>query len=235
MIRRRTLIAALITAASILALGIAVRSNVIEGERMPRPEGVNQASGTALLVLDMQLDFLSSTGKFPVDQDQARDVTNVVNRLLAEAKHRDWTPIIVVNSYLAWEFFNLFRNGAAIAGSAGAALDPAVNAGDASHFTKRVGDAFSNPALVDYLRIHNIGRVIITGVYAEACVTSTAGGAARHGLTPIVVANAVASSSDKKRETALSSLRANDVVVANSDDVLDSNWALWRTVATPAR
>jgi nicotinamidase-related amidase len=219
MMRRRTTIAALSIAVTIVALGIAVKSNVIEGGHMPGPEGMNQASGTALLVLDMQLDFLSATGKFPVDKDQARNVTNVVNRLLAEAKDRGWTPIIILNSYSAWDIFNLFRNGAAIAGSAGAALDPAVNAGDAPHFTKRVGDAFSNPALVDYLRTHDIGRVIITGVYAEACVTATAAGAAHHGLTPIVVANAVASGSDKKREAALSSLRANHVVVANSDDI----------------
>jgi nicotinamidase/pyrazinamidase len=235
MITRRTIISALTGAGAILALSIAVKSNVIQGGIMPGGEGMSQASGTALLVLDMQLDFLSATGKFPVDKDQAHDVTDVVNMLLAGAKDRGWTPIVIVNSYSAWDFFNLFRNRAAIEGSSGAALDPRVNVGDAPYFTKRVGNAFSNPALVDYLRTHEIGHVIIAGVYAEACVTSTAEGAVRHGLTPIVVANAVASRSDKRREAALSSLRANDVVVANSDDLLDGNWALWRAAATPAR
>jgi nicotinamidase-related amidase len=181
-----------------------------------------QAGKTALLILDMQLDFLQVSGKLPVAQDQVPNLIVVVNKLLGGAAERGWIPLNIVNDYSSWDITNLFRNYAAISGTPGAALDPRVQMDGARRFTKNVSDAFTNPELVKFIDSNRIGKVIIGGVFAEACVTSTARGAIRRGLTPFVVSDAVASGSDAVRDAAITSLRSTGVIVASSSEIFDS-------------
>ncbi len=60
-------------------------------------------------------------------------------------------------------------------------------------FTKSKGDAFTNPALQQYLISKRIGTLYITGLAAEACVDKTVKGAAAKGYRVKVIKEAVLS------------------------------------------
>jgi len=176
----------------------------------------------ALLVLDMQRDFLEAQGRFPVDQGQAPSVIWSVNTLLAAAARQGWLIAAVYNSYSPWDVENLFRNFAALRDSAGAAFDPRVEVQHLPRFAKSEPDAFSNPALGAFLRKNGAETVAIAGVFAEACVTYTAMGAARSGFRPVVVSDAVASGSEERRASALETLKARSISVETVRDLVGS-------------
>jgi len=176
----------------------------------------------ALLVLDMQRDFLEAHGRLPVDQEQALNVIQSVNALLAAGARQEWLMVAVYNSYSPWDVENLFRNFAAVQGSAGAEFDPRVELQDLPRFAKSEPDAFSNPALGAFLRKNGAETVAIVGLFAEACVTYTALGAARSGFHPIVISDAVASGSDESRASALEALKARSMLVETVRDLVGS-------------
>jgi nicotinamidase-related amidase len=193
------------TVLGFLALGI--------GVAFDHAEAGAAGQSTALLVLDMQRDFLRADGRYPVDRGQAEQVIAAVNRLISLARKRGWPTMAIVNAYAWWDPNNLTRNFAAVAGSPGGAIDPRVQLA-APTFSKREPNAFSNPDLLKRLRDLGVRRVIIAGVYADACVAATARGALRVGLTPIVIADAVASRSEAARTRALTTLKGAGVGVA---------------------
>jgi len=61
---------------------------------------------------------------------------------------------------------------------------------DEPTFGKRVGDAFSNPALIEWIATQGAGEVILTGAQTDQCVTATVAGAIAKGLKVTVVADA---------------------------------------------
>jgi nicotinamidase-related amidase len=68
-------------------------------------------------------------------------------------------------------------------------------------------DAFCNPDLVALLEVEEVGQVRLTGLYAKACITATAKGALKRGLSVQVIGDATACSSEKSRRAALDKLR----------------------------
>ena len=75
-----------------------------------------------------------------------------------------------------------FASGAAMKNSFGSALDPLVTRiAGAPYFAKHRGDAFSNDALERFLVSNDIGRVVLAGVYADACIYCTARSAINRG------------------------------------------------------
>ena len=57
-------------------------------------------------------------------------------------------------------------------------------------FSKRVGDAFSQPALVDWLAQLGVTSVILVGAQTDQCVAATVNGAIGRGLGVTVVGDA---------------------------------------------
>ncbi|MGH8012177.1 MAG: cysteine hydrolase family protein [Candidatus Binataceae bacterium] len=185
--------------------------------------GANPAmphAGTiALLVLDLQVDFLDRNGRMPIAQDQIGPVLANSNRVIEAATPHRIVIAYVGNEYTRWDLpGNWFRHNAARAGTPGAALDSRLKrVATAPYFPKRQGDAFSNPELGRFLRAHHITHVVICGVYADACITATAREALRRGFTVTVLADAVGAASDSARQSALAKLsRAGAEVQATS-------------------
>ena len=76
-------------------------------------------------------------------------------------------------------------------GAAGWPVWPALGqADDEPTFAKRVGDAFSQPALVDWLANQGAVEVVLLGAQTNECVASTVRGALERGLQVTVVADA---------------------------------------------
>jgi nicotinamidase-related amidase len=84
--------------------------------------------------------------------------------------------------------------------AAGEALEPNTSgwhilpalarAEDEPIFSKRVANAFSQPALVDWLARLGVTKVILVGAQTDECVTATVNGARSRGLAVTVVGDA---------------------------------------------
>ncbi len=129
------------------------------------PISTGLQSKPALIVVDMQKDFIYPTGRLPVDQQQAQAMIQPINELINRFKRNDLTVIYVGNEYPEATFIvKWFLNCATLKGSAGAELIPEIDRINDLYFPKDQSDAFSNPAFDQLLRNLNISEVIITGV-----------------------------------------------------------------------
>jgi nicotinamidase/pyrazinamidase len=156
--------------------------------RAPSPVG-----RAALLVLDLQVDFVDPAGRLPISRDQISPVLAAANRAIAAAKSEHLAVAYIGNEYGFWDIpGNWFRRGAAMKSSFGSALDPLVTRiAGTPYFAKHRGDAFSNDALGRFLVSNDIGRVVLAGVYADACIYCTARSAINRGYRVTVLADAV--------------------------------------------
>ena len=57
-------------------------------------------------------------------------------------------------------------------------------------FSKTVGAAFSQPALVDWIAEQGVGEVVLLGAQSDQCVAATVKGGLERGLNVTVVADA---------------------------------------------
>ncbi len=177
---------------------------------------------TALLVLDLQVDFVAPNGRMPIAGDQIDQVLAASNRVIKTAAARDLPIVYIGNEYTRWDIpGNWFRRDAARAGTPGAALDPRLKKiAGAPYFPKHRGDAFSNPDLQRFLRSHHIGRIVLCGVYAGDCVTATARGAMSKGLAVVILSDAVGAASDTDRQSALAKLAQSGAQIETSDQFI---------------
>ncbi|SFA87112.1 Nicotinamidase-related amidase [Bacillus sp. cl95] len=178
---------------------------------------------TALLVLDMQKDFISENGKFLVAKHQIEPMLEKVNSLIKHAKSHHTPVVYVGNEFRKSQFIsNFFRSHAATKGEQGAELDQRLNVINNIYFSKHKGDALSNKKLVSYLHSLQIREVIIVGVYAEGCVLATAKGCLRNDFSVVVISDAVAGASDQKKKASLLKLSSLGVNVKESSQWLES-------------
>lgn len=170
----------------------------------------------AVLLLDLQFDFLDERGKMPVSRDRADTVIRAANLILAGRALQGALPVLIVNRFPPTErVANLFRRGAALEGSAGAELDARVGPLDGVPvFAKHQASAFSNPDLAVFLRARGVDRVFVGGVMAEACVRATVAGARRKGFQVYVLEDAIASRLPWLQRMALWAMRRAGAKVA---------------------
>jgi nicotinamidase-related amidase len=167
-------------------------------------------SDTAVLLMDLQRDFLEQAGgRMPVDPGGAESVIEVANDILAGGRLAGALLVLVRTEFPRSDRLgNLFRHGAAIAGSPGASIDPRIHQrGDVEVIVKCRPSAFTNARLEPLLRDHGIRVVYVLGVFAEACVRATACDALARGFSVRIIEDAVASSSRARRWFGLWAMR----------------------------
>lgn len=155
---------------------------------------------TALLLIDFQRDFIHPEGRMPVHTEHMQPMFTHTRAALESARDAGWPIAAIVNAFHRWDPGNLFRRFAAVEGSPGAALDDRMDLSDATVFSKRRGDAFSNPELHAWLQSQKVERVVLCGVYANGCVAATARGALKLGYRVTVLTDAIAAGSDAALE-----------------------------------
>lgn len=177
---------------------------------------------TALLLLDLQRDFLDANGRMPVGTRNADLVIASANRLLVHAERVGWTPIPIRNEFRKEDWIgNLLRKGSAIEGSSGAEIDPRVQLpASVSTLPKSKSDAFSNPALGEMLARARIRRIVILGVMAEGCVRTTVWSARNGGLSVTVVSDGIASSREFLKRLAVMSMHRAGARLEKCDKIL---------------
>ena len=164
---------------------------------------------SAVLLMDLQADFLARDGRLPVDQAEVGRIIATANAVLGGLLLPDALPVLVLNQFPASDrVANFFRHDAAVAGSAGAQLDSRIQArADIATITKASSSAFTNPQLVKLLRAHGVQQLTIFGVFAEGCVRATALDAIRHGYQVTVPDDAIGSNANVKRRFASWAMR----------------------------
>jgi nicotinamidase-related amidase len=178
---------------------------------------------TALLLLDLQRDFLETTGRMPISAGNADKVIASANRLARHAESAGWKQIFIKNEFRKSDWIgNLFRRRAAIEGSVGAEIDPRVIfPASSAVIAKSSPDAFTNPSLADALRIAGIRQIVILGVMAEGCVRATVKSARNRGFSVTVVADGVASSRDVLKRFGLKSMQKAGASVRECSEILE--------------
>jgi nicotinamidase-related amidase len=168
----------------------------------------------ALLLLDFQRDFLADDGRMPVARGHVTPVLAAARRAADQAVLAGDLVVKVGNEFRRRDVIgNQVRRRAAVAGSAGTAWDERIDVDVAIYVPKAAASAFTNPALTAALEERGIRHVTIAGLFAKGCVRATAQAALRRGLTVEVLGDAVACSSDKSRERALTRLADRGVHV----------------------
>ncbi len=187
------------------------------------PIGPYETPTTALIVLDLQRDLLEADGRLPVKQSQVEPLLETATALHAAARAQGLPIIRVENLYTSADVGNPFRNGATVRGTPGATWDPRAPIDADAMFEKDAPDAFTNPAFDAALRERQVTHLVITGVFADGCVTWTTRGALNRGYRVTLVRSGVAAGTDKARTAALDALQAEGVTIADGLDGM--RWA----------
>jgi nicotinamidase-related amidase len=164
---------------------------------------------SAVLLIDLQRDFLEKDGRMPVESRGALAVIKAANAVLSGKILPESLPVLIVNQFSpSARMANFFRRKAAIVGSSGAAIDTRVRFYDTVPvFSKATASAFSNPALEDYLHQQEVKKIYAVGVFAEGCVRATMIDAMRRGFVVRVLEDAIASNAAWKKRFALYSMK----------------------------
>jgi nicotinamidase/pyrazinamidase len=169
----------------------------------------------ALLVIDMQIDYVDEKGKFPIEIDQINNLIETVNMIIDDFQKNNYVIIYVRNNFRKNDIRNIFRNYAAIEGTSGAEIHPGINIASENIFDKYSPSALSNNDLKNFLMQNQINELFLCGVMADVneCVGQTALDALNNGYMVNYIGNAVGSSSIKNIERAIDKLRKRGIKI----------------------
>ena len=151
----------------------------------------------ALLVVDIQDDFTGPNARMPVDPKQAADMISNLNKIIDRSKEMQLLVVYIGNEYPGYNLFNIFRNFAAVKGTAGVKMDNRLHITTNNYFSKHKGNAFSNPLLEKFLKQLHITQLYIGGVYADGCIYATVKGAVKHHYKTTVLTDCIAAKTAK--------------------------------------
>jgi nicotinamidase-related amidase len=189
-----------------LMLGLGIATAGCEGEYNPAPEP--KGPGTALMLIDLQRDYLQADGRRPVSQDQVEPMIKAVNGMIAAMRKAPMPVIYVIDEYSPFQFVaGLSNNWAAQRYEAGSAIDPRVTGTGGVFFRKQYKNIFRNDQFLLHMKIIDSGTLAVAGVYADSSVLAAVEQALKRGYHVIVISDAVAAESDQARDAALNQMR----------------------------
>jgi len=150
---------------------------------------------TALLLVDLQHDFLSRPGLLPALQDIAGPISDVLAFARASGMPVGHVHTRVETSGADrmphWQHADLWE---CVAGTPGVEAPPQFAAREAEPvFYKQYFSGFGNPGLDTWLRSAQVDAIWLAGVYTHSCVRATAMDAYERGYQVTVLADGVAS------------------------------------------
>lgn len=165
---------------------------------------------TALIVIDMQNDYLWDKRK-PKFAYDTKGLTAAVNELIHEYHDKE-QDVIYIRHIIQDLPTNRLIFGFSIAGTKGAELYDGLDIVSDHCFDKLVGDALSNKQLRELIDKKGYKELHLCGLDECGCVTSTALGAAKRGITAKIIRRGTASVfPEKKIEKAHQKLRKANV------------------------
>jgi nicotinamidase/pyrazinamidase len=196
----------LIVIANLVIFGI-IASKVTEGV----PIENRDPDRVALLVIDIQEGTTGSASATEAYMEQSETLITHVNRLAADAVEKEW-PIVWVVSEVANPLINLV-NSTMAKGSVGASLDKRLDATSDYLLVKRKNDPFTNPDLDRILEEEKIGSLVVVGLDAAHCISSTIEAALNRGYQIIVIEEAVITDDEEVKAEILLQFREMGVEI----------------------
>ena len=140
----------------------------------------------ALLVIDMQKDYLWDKRKKMFNYDTDKLVGNV-NRLTSSYKEKGYDIIYIkhILSKLMWGV------GFSIEGTEGAELSDGLEVISDLCFEKNHSDTYTAKAFREHMKAQDYGEVAICGLDECGCVGATAKGAAKTGVKVVMIENCI--------------------------------------------
>jgi len=160
----------------------------------------------ALLVIDMQIDYIGEEAKFPIEKSQIENLIITINKIIDEYHRKDYSIIYLRRVFRKNDIGNFSRNYACLEGTFGVEIDPKINIVSQNIFDKYAPDSFSSNAFENYLTENRINELYLCGVMADECVYETALGGYNRNYKINYIANAVGSTSVKNIEKAIDKL-----------------------------
>lgn len=154
----------------------------------------------ALLVIDMQNDYLCKTRQQQFTYDTAHLVSSV-NSLIHKQQH-EGQDVIYIRHIICDLPTNRLLFGYSIAGTEGAKLYDGLEIVSDARFDKYLPDALSNRALVRLIREEGYDTLLLCGLDECGCVAATALGAARRGIKATIMREATATICTEKKVAA---------------------------------
>jgi nicotinamidase-related amidase len=161
----------------------------------------------ALLVIDMQIDYIGENAKYPVENNQIKNLINTTNKIINDFYQKNYTIIYLRRIFKENDFKNKFNNYAAIEGTVGAEIDPRINIVSNNIFDKYDASAFSSIDFENCLINNQIDELYLCGVMADQCVFETALDGHNKGYNVNYFVNAVGSTNVRNIEKAIKKLR----------------------------
>lgn len=149
----------------------------------------------ALLVIDVQEDFMGLKGKQPVLYKSVEPQIAAINGLIERAT-KAGLKIAYVRHMYDNNVLTRLLIGRDLEGMPGTETDARIKIVSKNDFTKKISDAFSNPRLDDFLTANKVNELYLVGLDAAYCVYNTAKGALNRGYKVTVVTDAVMTRKD---------------------------------------
>ncbi len=140
---------------------------------------------TALLVIDMQNDYLWEKRKERFSYDTAKLVASV-NELIREYHNKN-QDVIYIRHIIQNLFTNRLLFGYSIAGTEGAELYSGLDIVSDYCFDKYLGDALTSRKLNKFIREKSYEMLHFCGLDECGCVAATALGAVKRGINAAVI------------------------------------------------
>lgn len=184
------------------------------------------AAQTALLVIDLQVDFLSPTGYFArkgYDPAPLRAIIPTVNAVIGQARRAGCLVIHTRQGYRAdladmtpYEKWRRRRGGmegsdVLLRSSPGFQIDPAVDVSASDYIVdKTCNGAFTYTELEHVLRARDITHLLFTGCTTDVCVHTTLREACDRNFQCLTVEDGVASGDRLAHEAGLHMITVED-------------------------
>jgi nicotinamidase-related amidase len=142
----------------------------------------------ALVILDMLNDFVDGTLANPAAKAIIEPIASLAERA---RQHEDWVVIFANDAHQQGDLEFAVFGEHALAGTAGAEVVPELRPqGDDIIVPKRFYSAFTQTDLDATVRVHGIGRMVITGQHTNCCCRHTSYDAFQRGIEVVAVEDA---------------------------------------------
>jgi len=183
---------------------VSCTSNVVKIGNYDNPQ-------KALLVIDMQIDYIGENAKFPIERSQIENLIITINKIIDECHKNDYSIVYLRRVFKKNDIGNFFRNYACLEGTFGVEIDPRINIVSQNIFDKYAPDSFSSGDFINYLIENRIDELYLCGIMADECVYETALGGYNRNYKINYIANAVGSTNSKNIEKAVKKLNKKGI------------------------
>lgn len=174
---------------------------------------------SALLVIDIQE---GTTGTKSITEgyvQQAEAFIKKVNEVIDWADSSSLPVVYIYHENTNW-LWNYATKNVMAQGSEGAKIDSRVKIVSDNTFFKHKMDAFSNPALDEFLINNRVNQIFAIGLDAAYCVNKTVFAAKNRNYKVNLIGDAVISEKDSKKIEMIEKFRAGGINIVQSDELI---------------